>query len=87
MEREEKGGRGRYQKYFPIAITPYKNIERWTLFDSDRGVDLAAYVREYYIPDFSKWKEYEHYSEAFDRLLRDLKSDKPRNHIGKHKDP
>ena len=51
-----------------------KSIKDWELFDSDRGTDLAAFVRSYYIPDFERWKEHEHYKKAFARLMRDLKS-------------
>jgi hypothetical protein len=32
-------------------------------------------IREYFIPDFSRWKNQEYYQPAFDRLLRDLKNE------------
>jgi len=35
---------------------------------------LAAEVREYFIPDFSNWKDHDAFEAAFDRLLRDLKA-------------
>ena len=41
----------------------------------DRGIDSAREIREYFIPDFSNWKDHDSYAKAFDRLLRDLKAD------------
>ena len=41
---------------FPIALVPYDEIRAWECLDSDTGEDLAEKVREYHIPDFSKWK-------------------------------
>src|SRR5262249_22956034 len=29
-----------------------------------------------FIPDFSRWKDHDSYSQAFERLVRDLKTDK-----------
>lgn len=37
--------------------------------------DLAVEVREYFIPDFSTWKDHDSFEEAFWRLLRDLRAD------------
>jgi hypothetical protein len=36
--------------------------------------DSAIEIREYFVPDFSTWKDHDSYKQAFDRLLRDLKS-------------
>jgi hypothetical protein len=44
-------------------------------FDADAGKDSAREVREYFIPDFSNWKDHNAYQVAFQRLLRDLKAD------------
>ena len=44
-------------------------------FDADTGKDLAVEVREYFVPDFSNWKDHDAYQGAFDRLLRDLKAE------------
>jgi hypothetical protein len=38
------------------------------------GKDSAREIREYFIPDFSQWKDHDSYVKAFDRLLRDLKA-------------
>jgi hypothetical protein len=40
---------------------------------SDIGKDSARAIREFHIPDFSKWKaDHDAYKKAFDRLLHDL---------------
>jgi hypothetical protein len=53
----------------------FEGIRAWTCFDSDTGQDLATKVREYFIPDFSNWKDHDSYQAAFQRLLRDLRAD------------
>ena len=60
---------------FPIRIVDYEAVRPWKLFDADVGDDSAAEVREYFIPDFSNWKDHDSYQKAFERLLRDLKAD------------
>ncbi len=42
---------------------------------SDTGKDSAREIREYYIPDFSSWKEHDSYQKAFERLVGDLKAE------------
>ena len=42
---------------FPVSIVPYEVIAAWECFDSDLGIDLAAAVREYYIPSFENWRD------------------------------
>jgi hypothetical protein len=32
-------------------------------------------IREYYIPDFSSWKEHDAYQREFGKLLRDLRTE------------
>jgi hypothetical protein len=34
----------------------------------------AREVREYYVPDFSNWKDHDEYSRVFERLVQDLKA-------------
>jgi hypothetical protein len=41
---------------------------------SRRGKDSAREIRDYFIPDFSNWKDYESYQKAFQRLVGDLKA-------------
>jgi hypothetical protein len=62
------------QMLFPITLVPFDRIKDWKLFDADRGIDSAREIREYFIPDFSNWKDHDSYQKAFDRLLRDLKA-------------
>ncbi len=63
------------KKLFPLRVVPYERVQTWRLQDSDRGVNLAAEVREYFIPDFSNWKDHDAFEAAFAKLLRDLRSD------------
>ncbi|MES9918539.1 MAG: toll/interleukin-1 receptor domain-containing protein, partial [Candidatus Thiodiazotropha sp. 4PDIV1] len=60
---------------FPISIVDFETIKQWECFDGDTGKDSAREIREYYIPDFSKWINHSDYQREFDRLLRDLKQE------------
>lgn len=62
---------------FPITLVPFEDIRKWKLFDADRGSDSARAIREYFIPDFSKWSEEPSFDSGFERLLRDLVPDRP----------
>jgi hypothetical protein len=68
-EREQKR-----RVLFPIALIPFDEIRKWKAFDGDMGKDSAREIREYFIPDFSNWKDAKAYRVAFDRLLKDLRS-------------
>ncbi|HKQ03861.1 MAG TPA: toll/interleukin-1 receptor domain-containing protein [Blastocatellia bacterium] len=61
------------RKLFPIRLVNFDAIKQWRCFDADTGKDLAVELREYFIPDFSNWKDYAAFEDSFDRLLRDLK--------------
>jgi hypothetical protein len=50
-------------------------IKAWECFDADSGKDLGVELREYFIPDFSRWTEYDHLEAAFTRLLKDLRAE------------
>ena len=50
-------------------------IAEWECFDADRGKDSAREIREYFIPDFSNWKDHDSYQKAFQRLVSDLKAE------------
>jgi hypothetical protein len=63
------------QVLFPVGLVSYEAIRGWECFDADTGKDSAREIREYFIPDFSNWKNSEAYRVAFHRLLRDLKPD------------
>lgn len=60
------------RKLFPIRLVDFNTIRKWRCFDADIGKDLAMEVREYFIPDFSNWKDYDAFETAFERLVRDL---------------
>jgi hypothetical protein len=59
---------------FPIRLAPFETLRDWECFDADTGKDSAREIREYFIPDFSNWKNHDSYQEAFQRLLTDLKA-------------
>jgi uncharacterized protein YjbI with pentapeptide repeats len=65
----EKGQR----KLFPISVTNFSRIKRWKAIDADTGQDLAVRIREYFVPDFSRWKDEDAFEAAFGRLLSDLR--------------
>ena len=58
---------------FPVRLVDFELIRQWKCFDADTGKDSAREIREYFIPDFSNWKNDDAYQKAFERLLRDLK--------------
>ena len=66
--------REKRQMLFPISLVPFEQIKAWKAFDADTGKDSAREIREYFIPDFSNWKDHDSY-QAFERLLRDLKAE------------
>lgn len=57
----------------------YEVLRDWKLFDADEGEDLAAEIREYYIPDFSEWKNHDSYAREFEKLLRDLRTEESKS--------
>jgi uncharacterized protein YjbI with pentapeptide repeats len=69
VEREEQR-----RKLFPIRLVDFDDILTWECFDADSGKDLAVELREYYIPNFSNWKDHYAFEREFARLLRDLKA-------------
>jgi hypothetical protein len=62
------------RKFFPIALLPYKELEDWECFDPETGTDLAAEIREYFVPDFQDWKDHDSFEKAFVQLLEGLKA-------------
>ena len=73
-EVEKKENR---RKLFPIRLVDFDGLRAWTCFDADTGKDLAVEVREYFIPDFSNWKDHDVFEEAFKRLQKDLRTGQP----------
>ena len=70
-QAELKEGR---RKLFPIRLVDFRTLQNWNCFDADSGKDLAVEVREYFIPDFSNWKDSTAFERSFSRLLNDLKA-------------
>jgi uncharacterized protein YjbI with pentapeptide repeats len=60
---------------FPVSIVPFTDIRMWESFYADEGIDLAEEIREYYIPDFSNWKNHDSYAKVLKKLLGGLKSE------------
>jgi hypothetical protein len=60
---------------FPVRLVSFDAIRGWELIDADEGKDLAVEIREYYIPDFSNWKNHDSYAKELKNLLRDLKAE------------
>jgi hypothetical protein len=58
---------------FPVRVVDYEAIKAWECFDAETAKDFATEIREYYIPDFTAWKEHDAFEAAVGRLLRDLK--------------
>lgn len=63
------------RKLFPIRLVDFDALQAWECFDADTREDLASEVRQYFIPDFSNWKNHDAFKRAFGRLLRDLKAE------------
>ena len=79
-QRERKEGT---QVLFPIRLASWEEVETWSAFDADSGRDLAREIREYYIPDFSEWKNDAKYDNALLELLSSLRrSDDPTGEQG-----
>ena len=57
------------QMLFPITMVPYDRIRSWKLPDAHTGIDSAREIREYFVPDFSNWKDHDSYTKAFGRLV------------------
>ena len=66
--------REKRQILFPVRLVDFQTLRKWECFDADTGKDSAQEIREYYVPDFSNWKNQECYAEEFERLVRDLKA-------------
>jgi len=63
------------RKLFPVRLVDFDTLRDWECFDADSGKDLAVELREYFIPDFSNWKDHDQFEAAFSRLLKDLRAE------------
>ncbi|MDQ3821567.1 MAG: toll/interleukin-1 receptor domain-containing protein, partial [Acidobacteriota bacterium] len=62
------------RKMFPIRLVDIETIREWECFDADSGKDLAIEVREFFLPDFSNWKNHDAFEASFEKLLKDLRA-------------
>src|SRR5260370_12989054 len=53
------------QVLFPIRLTSFELIRVLKCFAAELGKGSAREIREYFIPDFSNWKDHDNYQEAF----------------------
>lgn len=74
-ERASERAGKKKRKLFPVRLTDMERIKAWSCFDADSGKDLGVELREYFIPDFSHWKEHDQFEASFARLLKDLQAD------------
>jgi hypothetical protein len=59
---------------FPVNLVEFHAQQGWECFDADKGKDSAREIREFFIPNFSIWKNHDSYQEAFERLVRALEA-------------
>jgi len=71
-KRETKEGK---RVLFAVRLAEFERLRDWECFDGDTGKDSAREICEYFIPDFSRWKEHDSYQAAFGRLVSDLKAE------------
>ena len=70
-KREVKEGK---RVLFPIRLVPFERLQEWEAFDADTWKDMAVEVREYYVPDFTTWKDRDSFEAEYKKLLRDLQA-------------
>ncbi|HLJ30781.1 MAG TPA: GAF domain-containing protein [Candidatus Angelobacter sp.] len=61
---------------FPVRLVDFDVIREWRCFDPDTGKDSAREIREYFIPDFSNWRDRDTYQKSLQRLLEGLQGAK-----------
>jgi len=66
------------QVLFPISLVPFSQIKDWKCLESDTGTDLSREIRQYYILDFSNWKERRSYERTLEHLVEALKMNRQR---------
>lgn len=70
IDEERKTG---IRKLFPIRLIGFEMLRNWESFNSDVGKDMAVELREYYIPDFSNWRNADDFDVALKKLLEGMK--------------
>ena len=67
--------REKHRIIFPIRLCPFEELRAWRKFDSNSGNDVGREVREYFIADFSNWKDPDAFETSFACLLNDLRGE------------
>jgi CheY-like chemotaxis protein len=57
------------RKLIPVRLVDFVRIQEWELFNADVGKDIAAELREYFIPDFSHWGDEDRFEKACRSLI------------------
>src|SRR5206468_7428156 len=66
--------RDKRRMLFPVRLVDFETLRDWECFDADTGKDSAREIREYFIPDFSNWKNHDSYKKQFEELLHALRA-------------
>jgi hypothetical protein len=66
MEEERRSGA---QKLIPVRLVDFDRIRSWSCFNADLGRDMAAELREYFIPDFRGWRSNRRFEAAASQLI------------------
>lgn len=61
------------RKLIPIRLVSFDRIREWQNFNSDVGKDMAVELREYFIPDFSAWRNTLEFEIAARKLIDSLR--------------
>ncbi|HLK60157.1 MAG TPA: TIR domain-containing protein [Chthonomonadaceae bacterium] len=62
------------RKLIPIRLVPFLRVQSWNSFNADVGKDMAVELREYFIPDFSHWKNKKQFDRSVSTLLDALET-------------
>jgi hypothetical protein len=69
IRREKEANR---RVLFPISVMPFEHLKEWDYVDADTGQDIGHYVRSFYIPDFSDWRDTRKAKDELQRLAKAL---------------
>jgi hypothetical protein len=79
IHAREYEARQNRQMLFPITLVPFDRITGWSVPDPVTGKDAAREIREYFILDFSNWRNDTEYQRSFNRLLEGLRTEDSRS--------
>lgn len=75
VEASKREAQENRRMLFPVRLVDFETLKQWKCFNADLGMDLAEEIREYYVPDFSNWKDHDCYQKEFERLLKALRTE------------